>query len=34
MTGHFHKKSDIDKFYMLRKLDSTVIKEIMTAYEC
>ena len=34
MTGNFHKNSDIDKFYMPRKLGGRGIKEIMTAYEC
>ena len=28
MTGNFHKYSDIDKFYMPRKLGGRVIKEI------
>ena len=34
MTGHFHKRSDTDHFYMLRKLGGRGIKEIMTAYGC
>ena len=34
MTSNFHKNSDIDKFYMPRKLGGRGIKEIMTAYEC
>ena len=33
MTGNFHKNSDIDRFYMPRKLGGRGIKEIMTAYE-
>ena len=34
MTDNFHKNSDIDRFYMPRKLSDRGIKEIMTAYEC
>ena len=34
MTGNFHKNSDIDRFYMPRKLGGRGIKEIMAAYEC
>ena len=34
MTGNFHKNSDIDSFYMPRKLSGRCIKEIMTAFEC
>ena len=34
MTGNFHKKSDIDRSYMPRKLGGRGVKEIMTAYEC
>ena len=29
MTGNFHKNSDIDRFYMPRKLGGRGIKEIM-----
>ena len=34
MTSSFHKNSDIDRFYMPRKLGGRGIKETMTAYEC
>ena len=34
MTGNFCKDSDIDRFYLPRKLGERGIEEIMTAYEC
>ena len=33
MTGNSHKNSDIDRFYMPRKLGGRGIKQIMTAYK-
>ena len=34
MADNFLKNSDIDRFYMPRKLGGRGINEIMTAYEC
>ena len=34
MTGNFHKNSDIDRFFMPRKLGGRGIKETVTACEC